>query len=151
MASLLLLLLAIGQITYFLRTDIATRLPQAKPWLQHACATLGCTVDLPKQIDLLVIDDSNLQEDADHEDVVRLTSTLINRAHYAQAYPQLELTLTDLDDHAVLRRTFAPQEYLPKGTHVESGIRPDEELHVKLAIANHASKAAGYRVFITYP
>lgn len=151
MLALLLLLAAAAQTTYFLRTEIAARLPQTKPWLAHACAAVGCTVELPHQIELLVIDASNLQEDAEHEGIMLLTSTLINHAHFAQAYPQLELSLTDLNDHAVLRRTFTPLEYLPRGTDIAVGMPADDEIHVRLTLSTSATKAAGYRVYITYP
>lgn len=148
---LLSLLGLLGQSAYFLRTEIATRLPQAKPWLMQACTALGCTVELPRQIDLLSIEDSDLLEDAEHEGVVRLTTTLINHARFAQAYPQLELTLTDLDDRAILRRIFTPQEYLPQGTDIAAGMPADGEIHVKLALSPGEIKAAGYRVYISYP
>lgn len=148
---LLLLLGAVGQSAYFLRTEIATRFPQAKPWLTQGCAALDCSVELPRQIDLVSIDDSDLREDAEHENVVLLTSTLVNHARFAQAYPHLELTLTDLDDRAILRRSFAPQEYLPQGADVASGMPADGEVHVKLALSPGEIKAAGYRVYIAYP
>jgi hypothetical protein len=147
---IVLLLAATAQMTYFLRTEIATRLPQTRPWLVQACSWLACTVELPRQIDLLAIDDSSLQEDGEHEGVVRLSSTLINHAHFAQAYPQLELTLTDLNDHAVLRRTFTPLEYLPKKTDIAAGIPADEEIRIRLALFTDPVKAAGYRIYIAY-
>jgi len=149
--AFILALVAMAQTIFFLRTEIATRLPQTEPWLIQACKNLGCIVELPHQIDLLVIDDSSLQEDTEHDGIVILNSTLSNRGHYAQAYPQLELTLTDLEDHTVLRKTFAPVEYLTKGTNINAGLSADEEVHVKLSLSTSTIKAAGYRVFITYP
>lgn len=152
MVSLLLLLAIAAQIAYFKRTELAIWLPQTRPWLVRTCAHLGCKVELPQKIDLMSIDDSDLQEDAERDGVVRLSATLVNHAPFAQAYPQMELTLTDLDDHAVLRRTFSPAEYLAEGTRTEAGMPAEGEVHVKLALTVAAdAKAAGYRVYITYP
>ena len=149
--ALLLLLLLTGQLAYFLRTELSVRVPQLKPLLAQACVQLGCKIALPRNIELISIDDSELLEDETRQDVVRLTTTLINQAPYAQAYPNLELTLTDLEDHAVLRRTFAPAEYLSASTAIAQGMPSGEEVHVKLAITTGELKAAGYRVYITYP
>lgn len=149
--ALLLLLLAVTQTSYYLRTPIATHWPALKPYLVKACDLVNCTVGLPKNADQLVIDDSDLQEDAEHQGLIHLSSTLINHAPFAQAYPLLELTLTDTNDKPLLRRSFTPSEYLPTRTDISKGIPPDEEIHIKLALTADDAPVAGYRVFVTYP
>ena len=149
--ALLLALAAAAQATYFLSTQISVELPQSKPYLVKACMLLGCTVDLPRDIDQLVIYDSDMQEDADHQGVIHLSSSLINHAPYAQAYPLLELSLTDTRDKVVMRRTFTPSEYLPADRNAVSGIPPNDEIRIKLAITSGDVVAAGYRLYVTYP
>lgn len=149
--ALLLALAAVAQTAYFLRTQISVELPQSKPYLLKACMLLGCSVDLPRDIDQLVIYDSDMQEDADHQGVIHLTSSLINHAPYAQAYPLLELSLTDTRDKVVMRRTFTPAEYLPADRNAVNGIPPNDEIRIKLSITAGDVVAAGYRVYVTYP
>jgi predicted Zn finger-like uncharacterized protein len=149
--SLVLLLIGVLQMAYFLRTPIATHWPTTKPLLAGACDLVGCKVELPKDISLLLIDDSDLQEDAEHEDVIRLSTLLINNAPFAQAYPLLELTLTDKNDRPVLRRAFTASEYMAKGSDLDAGIPAGEELQIKLALTSGDIDVSGYRVFIAYP
>jgi predicted Zn finger-like uncharacterized protein len=151
MFSLILLLIGGLQTVYFLRTPIATQWPQTKPWLSSACDLVGCTVELPKDISQLLIDDSDLQEDAEHEEVIRLSTLLINNAPFAQAYPLLELTLTDKNDRPVLRRAFTAKEYMAQGTDLDAGIPAGEELQIKLTLTSGDIEVSGYRVFIAYP
>ncbi|TSA50622.1 MAG: DUF3426 domain-containing protein [Nitrosomonadales bacterium] len=146
----LLLFACLGQSVYFLRIQLAAQYPHAKPLLLQLCNLLGCTVELPQHAELLAIDESDLQQDADHENVVVLSSMLINRAHYAQAYPALEVTLTDANDHPLLRRIFRPDEYLPKDTDLRAGMQADADIHVKLHLATGDIKATGYRVYVLY-
>ena len=113
--ALVFALLATAQVTYYMRTQITAQWPALKPHFDNACKFLDCTVELPRQIELLAIDDSDLQEDAERQGLIRLTSTIINNAAFAQAYPLLELTLTDTYDKPVLRHAFTPREYLPAG------------------------------------
>jgi hypothetical protein len=148
--TLLLLLAALGQSAYFMRTEIASHYPPAKPWLEQSCRWLGCTVELPRQEKLLAIEDSDLQDDPEHEGVLVLVSLINNLAPYAQAYPLLELTLTDTFDKPVLRRTFTPQEYLSKDVALAQGIAAGGELHVRLNLGVAGTKPAGYRLIIKY-
>lgn len=149
-ASLILVLTAGLQSIYFLRDEIAIYYPVSKPYLLQACQKLACTINLPKKIDFIVIDDSDMQEDAEHAGIVRFASTLINHGNHVVAYPNLELTLTDVDDKPVLRRIFKPNEYLAAGTNIADGIQSGAETRINLAVTTSDIAVAGYRVFVTY-
>jgi len=148
--ALTLLLAAIVQSIYFYRTELSVYYPKTKNYLVQACENIGCRIDLPKKIDLIVIDDSDMQEDANYVGLIHLSSTLINQANFNQAYPNIELTLTDIDDTPKLRRKFTPNEYLPSTVDIAKGLIPGEEVKVKLAITAKGTAVAGYRVFVSY-
>ena len=149
--ALVFALLATAQAAYYMRKQITAQWPVLKPHFEKACKILDCTVELPKQVESLAIDDSDLQEDAQRQGLIHLTSTIINNAAFTQAYPLLELTLTDTYDKPVLRRAFTPLEYLPAGTNISKGLSAGEEIHIKLALTVNGEAVAGYRVFVTYP
>lgn len=148
--ALILLFVAIAQSVYFLRNDIATYYPKTKPYLVKICEKIACSIDLPKKIEFIEIDDSDIQEDSNYAGLMHLSSTLINQASFQQAYPNLELTLTDTEDKPKLRRFFKPIEYLPAHTNIAKGLAPGEEFKIKLAMTTHGETVAGYRVFVTY-
>lgn len=147
---LLLILVAIAQTLYFSRSTLATFYPKTKPYLLQMCAQLKCTISLPAQIEYVVIDDSDIQEDADYADLMRFSSTLLNRAPFAQQFPNLELTLTDIEDEPKLRRIFKPQEYLPASINIADGMAPGREFNIKLAMQAKNTVVSGYRVSINY-
>lgn len=150
LGTLILILIASLQSIYFLRDEIAVYYPNAKPYLVQACQKLACTVNLPKKIDFIVIDDSDMQEDAERPGLVHFASTLINKGSHVVAYPKLELTLTDVEDKPVLRRIFKANEYLPAGTNIADGIQAGTETRIKLAVTTSDITVSGYRVFVTY-
>lgn len=150
LGALIFLLVASAQSIYFLRDEIAIHYPNIKPYLVKACLQLTCSVNLPKQIEFIVIDDSDIQEDPDHPGLMHLSSNLINTGTLIQAYPNLELTLTDVDDKPILRRIFRPSEYLPANTDIAGGFKAREEVRIKLAITTQNVAVAGYRVFVAY-
>ena len=148
--ALILLLAGTAQAVYYLRSDIAARWPQYRPILEQACQYVQCKVELPMNADLIVIDDSDLQEDLDRQGLIHLYTTLINTASHAQAYPLLELTLTDVNDKPLLRRTFKPQEYLPAEADIKRGVLAKQEINIKLSLTARGEAVAGYRLFVTY-
>lgn len=141
---------AAAQVVYFYRTEISVRWPQTSPILHQTCRVLHCTIPLPHDITAMVIDDSEIQEDQTRQGVIRLNTTLINTSNYVQAYPIVELTLTDNEDKPKLRRPFTPQEYLPAGTRIEKGMQAGEELHISLTMTTDKQPLSGYRVFVRY-
>ncbi len=148
--SALLALAALAQLTYLFRTELAARLPGLKPALVAACAKLHCTVPLPHNIELMAIDSSNMETDPAQPGVITLSVTLHNLAPYTQAYPDLELTLTDMSDAPVGRRVFHPGEYLKDMAEANQGLGPNRDNSIRLAIDASGLKAAGYRVFLSY-
>ncbi len=148
--GLILAILAGLQSVYYLRTSIAADYPQYKPYLVQACAALKCEIDLPKNLDFFALDDSDMQEDYEHKNVIKFSSLLINNAPYAQAYPNIELTLTDTADQPVLRRLIKPSEYLASNTNANAGINSREEMRINLSINVANVVVAGYRVLLLY-
>lgn len=148
--SLLLAIFAGLQAIYFLRTKIAADYPQFKPYLVQACAALKCEVNLPKNLDLFTIDDSDMQEDEQYKDVIKFSSLLINNANHVQAYPNVELTLTDTAEQPVLRKLISPGDYLAANANVAVGIGPRDEVRINLAINVKDIAVAGYRVLLVY-
>jgi hypothetical protein len=149
--ALLLSLTLVAQATYFFRVEIAARLPGLKPWLTQYCSLLSCTIDLPQDIQLLVIESSELESDPKLGNIVTLHVLLHNRAAYAQAYPSLELTLTNLQDNAVARRIFKPSDYLKSDAERNQGVAANRDLEISLHLNTTDLKPAGYRLFLYYP
>lgn len=149
-ACLVMALITCINSIYFLRNEIAIYYPKLKPYLLKACQQISCNIELPKNIELVVIDDSDMQEDAEHSGLIKFSSKLINTGSYLLQYPNLELTLTDVDDKPVLRRIFKPEEYLTADTKISEGFAAGEEVTINLAITTGDIAVAGYRVFVTY-
>jgi hypothetical protein len=148
MASALLLVLLLAQTAYFLRDTLASRLPQTRPALEQACAALGCTLSLPKNLAQLQIVGSDLQTEASGR--LRLTLTLGNRAGHAQAWPVLVLTLTDQRNRPLARRSFAPSEYLGDARRIADGLPPRSEQALNLPLTVRDLAPMGFDLQLTY-
>lgn len=152
-ALVVLLVVALPlQAVVFLRNELAQSIPALRPALVAACLPLGCKMPLPKLTDRLVIEASELQAlDPTRPHRVVLIATIRNGAALAQAYPFVELTLTDAREQVSGRRVFSPQEYLPTGTAVEAGLAPDSDVDIRLNLDTGSVDANGYRLFVYHP
>lgn len=144
LAATLLVLVLLGQAAAYWRTELCTSVPA----LRGVFAALGMKVPLPRVTEKISLEASDLQSDASRGLLV-LQATLRNRAAFAQAYPSLDLALTDVGDTVVLRRTLAPADYLPAGAPAE--FAPGADLAVKVWLDIKPLEAAGYRLVVFYP
>jgi len=150
-AAFPLLLLAIAQAVYLFRVELAARFPDLKPGLIRYCQILKCSVPLPQKANLMSIESSELKDDPAHRNQIMLMSLLRNRAKYAQAFPNLELTLTDFQDLPLARRILKPEEYLPTSQNLSDGFPPNREIGITLHLDTTDLKPVGYRLVLLYP
>ena len=151
-----LIALLAGQALFHFRDAIAAHWPRTKPALASLCAAAGCELRALQEVNGLSIESSDLQADPAHRGLLILSVTIRNRMPYALAYPYLELTLSDVQkqsqqDVVVVRRAFAPREYVSGAADIASGIAANAELNVKLFIDASATSQAGYQVYLFYP
>jgi predicted Zn finger-like uncharacterized protein len=146
-----LVIVLIGQLLFQFRGDLAIMLPQAKPVLKETCRRLGCTLPLPRRVELISIDASDLQADGANPNVMVLTATLRNRAPFPQVHPAIELTLTDAQDLPLARRVLSPADYLGAPPDAEAGFTTGAEAAVRVPIQLAGIKATGYRLYLFYP
>ena len=150
-AAVFLSLLLVGQLVFHFRTDIAISVPRLQPPLAVLSDVLGTDMPLPRRVEMLSIEASDLQVDQERKQLLALQVTLRNRATYAQAYPVLELTLTDTSDRVVARRLLLPDEYLSAAALAEQAFPASADVDVRLWIETREITAAGYRLYLFYP
>ena len=139
------------QMIYHWRGDLALLLPSTRPWLQQACALVDCELPLPRLDKLVSIEDSDLQADATNPRVMVLSALIRNRAPFTQAYPSVELTLTNEQGETVTRRVLAPRDYLGKRADPEDGFDAASEMPFKLYLEAGKLPVTGYRLYLFYP
>jgi predicted Zn finger-like uncharacterized protein len=150
LAALFMLLVLLAQAAYFFRVDLAAQFPPLKPALMGYCRMLKCSVPLPRHASLMNIESSAIEADPTNQNQITLNALLRNHASYPQAFPDLELTLNNVQDQPLARRTFHPADYLPETESETSGMLPNHELNIKLHLNTADIKPSGYRLVLLY-
>ena len=160
--AVILALMLLVQSVHYWRMEIAMAWPDARPWLEEACRSANCTVPYPRDASQINLEASELQIDPERGNMLVLNMTLKNRAPFAQEFPAIELTLTDVRDNVVVRRILAPAEWLPdldrnasKATSSTISTPPafpaQKEIAARLWIDAKDTGAVGYRLYVFYP
>ncbi|MFO7602638.1 MAG: DUF3426 domain-containing protein [Gammaproteobacteria bacterium] len=140
---LLCVLLAV-QAVVFRSYDIATQWPQSHALLNQACQHLPCVYSgrrEPRKIQL-INRDVRAHPVAKH--ALLISATLVNQAGYAQPYPRLAITLSDLSGEVVAEREFLPQDYLKAGADSLKLLRPDVPILITLEVLDPGSEAVNF-------
>jgi predicted Zn finger-like uncharacterized protein len=149
--ALLLILTLLAQMAYFFRADLAAAYPGARPVMNDLCQPLGCVVPLPHGLSRQAIVASSLEHDNEQKSRVRLTILIANRTGQVQAWPHLDLSLSDVRDAPVAHTLFSPASYLPKGTDISAGMAADSEKEIRLELDVGNLAPSGYSVNLVYP
>ncbi|MDD5298034.1 MAG: DUF3426 domain-containing protein [Rhodocyclaceae bacterium] len=147
----LLMIGAALQSVWVFRSDLSMAYPELRPQFVAWCQGLGCGMPLPRVAGQIGIEASELRPSSQGQGLLKLSATLRNRAAFSQAYPDLELTLTDTDDKPLVRRVFTPKEFLGAKTDPAAGFPANGDLAVSLTLDTSSISAAGYRLYVFYP
>jgi predicted Zn finger-like uncharacterized protein len=111
----LLLLLALGgllaQAGWHWRGTLLA-LPETAPWMQQLCTGLDCRLPPPRDLAQIELLSRDIRQHPARNGALLITATLVNRATFAQPWPLLEVSLSDLTGRSTALRRFTPAEYL---------------------------------------
>ena len=141
------------------KDTLAAQAPQLAPWFQAMCRPLGCAVRPLRRIESLVIENASFSRTG--PDAYRLSFAFKNTGAAELEVPALEVTLTDSQDQAVVRRVVMPAEFGATAATLAAYSSLAGTLSLKIAGAGGPESApaakttilpvAGYRILAFYP
>ncbi len=137
------------QVLVHERDRIAATMPDARPAMVGICALVHCRISPLRQIESVVIDSSTFTKL--RGDAYRLAFTVKNTSAIELALPALELTLTDSQDQAALRRVFLPSEFGATSNALSAGSEWVASAPVGVRPGPGVERITGYRILAFYP
>ena len=146
--AMLLTLLLAAQFAFHQRASLEAYEPRLKPLLQMLCNTFSCDIGAVLRIEALVIDSSTFTKISDG--AYRLVFSIKNKGGVAVAPPSLEVTLTDNQDQAVIRRVFAPSQFGFDSALLAANSEFAGVLNLRV-VPPDSARVEGYRLLAFYP
>lgn len=141
--SALLLLALTGEIAWADRTSWSND-ARVRAWLDPVCARLGCTLPLRRAAAQLELLSRDIRPHPSVPGALIISATLRNDAAFAQAYPTVEIALSDLDEKAVAMRRFQPRDYLGDTRAIDRGLSPGASTALVFEVADPGHDAVAF-------
>lgn len=140
--ALVLALLLATQIALAERHVLA-RDPSFRPWLQRACAHLACELPPWREPGALKLLARDVRPHPSVPDALMISATFRNDAPWPQAWPQLQIVLSDLDGRTVGLRRFTVEEYLGAMPR-EVALAPGQSASATLELQDPGKRAVAF-------
>lgn len=144
------LYLAVPTLTLSLLVQIAVadraRLaadPLWRPRIVALCAWFACTVPAWRETAAFQITSREIRPHPSVPGVLLVTATFRNDAAFAQAWPQLQLSLANMEGDSLGLRRFAPREYLGNDPST-ARIGPGQSATITLEILDPGKRAVAF-------
>lgn len=118
--------------------------PSFAPWLRSACAHLGCRLPLIADVDKLQLVSRDVRPHPSVPGALIISATVRNEAAFAQPYPVVTITLSDLDGNRIAMRRFRPSDYLDDATARTRGLAPGASTAMVFEVKDPGKKAVAF-------
>ncbi len=143
--SLLALFVLIAQTAFF-KFDHWSRIEPFRQYYASICPLIGC--QLPALSDRRQIKTHNLliRSHPTVDNALVVDAIILNQAPFNQAFPNLGLTFTDLNNRIVATRHFTPDEYLGGELAGKTIMPQGQPVHLSLEIVDPGENALNYHL-----
>ncbi|MFL6593019.1 MAG: DUF3426 domain-containing protein [Luteimonas sp.] len=114
-----------------------------RPALEAFCAGLRCDLAAWREPSAITLLDRNVVPDPSHPGVLHVTASFRNDARWAQPWPRLVLTLSDVDGRVAGARAFEPREYLGHAV-TKNGIASGQSAKIAMDVVEPAPRIVAF-------
>ena len=104
-----------------------------RPLIATLCDALGCSIPPWHQPEALTMLSRDVSPIANRAGGLKVQATFRNDARWAQAWPLLQLSLSDADGRVLGSRAFTPREYLGAAA-TQTELAPGQSAHIALQL-----------------
>ena len=141
--SALLLLGLAGEVAW---ANHATWINDARVrvWLDPMCARFACHLPLRSDAATLALLSRDIRPHPSVPGALIISATLRNDATFAQPYPTVDITLSNLDEKRVAMRRFQPRDYLSDARAIGSGLAAGASTALVFEVADPGKDAVAF-------
>lgn len=124
--------------------DQFAKYPELRPLLVQLCRIRGCTLPPLRDLTAIELTSRNVFTHPNIPHALMITATMINNAPFAQPYPILQISFSNLEGKTVALGRFAPAQYLPKGMPADKLMPAGKPIHISFSVNDPGQQALAY-------
>jgi len=117
---------------------------RARAWLDPACARIGCRLPPRHDASALELISRDIRPHPSVTGALIISATVRNDADFAQAFPVVEITLSDLDETRIAMRRFGPRDYVNDPRAIAAGLAPGASTALVFEVADPGKNAVAF-------
>lgn len=144
--SLVLALVLAAQLGWIERDRLLAD-DHARPLIEGVCAAAaqwGCALPLRRDTGSLALLARDVRPHPSVKRALIISATLANQAAFAQAYPTVEISLSDADDNRIAMRRFRPEDYVSETATLRRGMPPGASTELHFEVADPGKNAVAF-------
>ena len=118
--------------------------PVARAWLDPLCATLACRLPLRRDPTQLALLSRDIRPHPSVTGALIISATVRNDAGFAQAFPIVDIELSDLDENRIAMRRFKPRDYVSDTRSIEKGLAAGASTSLVFEVADPGRNAVAF-------
>ncbi|MEA5123658.1 DUF3426 domain-containing protein [Xanthomonas floridensis] len=115
-----------------------------RPVVSAACAVLRCSLPAWREPAALTLLNREVRPMPGMPGVLQIQASFRNDARWAQAWPWLQLSLSDADGRVIGTRVLGPQEYLGQAPAEQDTLAPGQAVQVAFRVREPAASTAAF-------
>ncbi|MGD3142552.1 DUF3426 domain-containing protein [Xanthomonas oryzae pv. oryzicola] len=131
------------QIVIADRAHLATN-PRWRPLVSAACSLARCTLPAWREPQALTLLNRDVRPIPGVAGGLQIQASFRNDARWAQAWPWLQLSLSDADGRVIGTRVLSPQEYLGQSPAAHDTLAPGQAVQVAFRVREPAASTAAF-------
>lgn len=117
---------------------------RVRAWIDPACARLGCVLPPRRDASRLELLSRDIRPHPSVPGALIISATVRNDADFAEAFPTVEITLSDLDETRIAMRRFGPRDYVSDARTIAAGLAPGATAALVFEVADPGRNAVAF-------
>lgn len=117
---------------------------RARAWLDPVCEKLHCALPPRHDANLLELISRDIRPHPSVPGALIISATVRNDANFPQAFPVVEITLSDLDETRIAMRRFQPRDYVNDARAIAGGLAPGASTALVFEVADPGRNAVAF-------
>lgn len=143
-AANLVLLLALGAQIAWAKRSYWLDDARVRGWIDPVCETFGWRLPPRHAASALELLSRDIRPHPSVPGALIISATVRNDASFRQAFPVVEITLSDLDEKRIAMRRFRPRDYLSDPRTIASGLAPGATAALVFEVADPGKNAVAF-------
>lgn len=116
----------------------------SRPWVAGLCSVLRCSLPAWHEPSAFSMISRDVRPVPTQPGALQVQASFRNDARWAQAWPQLRLSLSDADGRVIGTGVFAPQDYLGPNGDAHSVLEPGQSAQIAFRVREPAASTVAF-------